>query len=359
MEHLTKIICIFAQKLLCTMANKDVTYQRFQRLFKHKDASVNYLINNYLNKTQAMFVYKNLPDTIPQAELEHLLQTEGKVFVTQEDGKLYAFSGTLGGDVDVYNRPTKYTVANVALKLNKVYDVNTDGVLMRNDYMMTGLLPIIGKYAVLLTDSVISLNTASILTRISMLISASDDKTKQSADVFLQKINDGDFSIIGENAFFKGISMQTAPTGNSVYISQLIELQQYYKANLLNELGLNANFNMKRERLNTQEVALNIDSLLPFVDTMFNERRKAVQAINEMYGTDIAVDLSSIWKVQHEANDILIEDTDTVTETDEQFSDEVPEQEQEQETEHTDTEIQETEETTDTVEDDKKKEVEK
>ena len=112
-----------------------------------------------------------------------------------------------------------------------------------------------------------------------MLISASDDKTKQSADLFLQKILDGEFSIIGENAFFKGVNMQTAPTMNSVYITQLIEMIQYYKASLYNELGLNANYNMKRERLNLGEVSMNVDALLPYVDNMLNERQKAVTKI--------------------------------------------------------------------------------
>lgn len=60
---------------------------------------------------------------------------------------------------------------------------------------------------------------------------------------------------------FKGVNMQTAPTTNSVYITQLIELIQYYKASMYNELGLNANYNMKRERLNLGEVSMNVDVL--------------------------------------------------------------------------------------------------
>jgi hypothetical protein len=282
------------------MSKKDITYKRFQTYVKDKDRSVNHLIDNYLTKTQSMFRYTGLPDTIPSDELEHILQTSGKVFVTRVDGELYALRGELGGELDAYERPTKYTVANVALNLSKTFDVFTDGVLMKNDYNTTGLLPLLGKYAVLLTDSTISLNTASVLTRITMLISASDDKTKQSADMFLQKILDGDFSIIGENAFFKGVQLQTSPTSNSVYVTQLVELVQYFKASLLNELGLNANYNMKRERLTNGETAMNVDCLLPFVDNMLTERRQAVEKINTMFGTDITVDLSSSWRINHE-----------------------------------------------------------
>lgn len=290
---------------------KDITYKRFQAYLKDKDTAVNHYIDNYLTKTQSMFVYENLPDSIPQGELEHLLQVNGNCFVTKVGDVLYAFTGNAGGSLDVYYRPTQYIVANPALNLNKTYEIGKDGVLFKNDYYMNGLLPLIGKFAVLLTDSNISLNTATVLSRITMLISASDDKTKQSADLFLQKILDGDFSVIGENAFFKGVQLQTNPTANNSYLTQFVELIQYYKASLLNELGLNANYNMKRERLNRSEVALNVDALLPFVDNMLTERRNAVKAINEMFGTDITVDLSSSWKTTQEQNDQLAEAAST------------------------------------------------
>lgn len=289
---------------------KDNIYKSFQCYIKDKDTAVLSFVENTLAKTQSMFKYEGLPESIPQDEIEKLLQTTGNCFVTKVDGVLYALSGGLGGEPDVYNRPTLYTVANPALKLNKTYKVETDGVLIKNDTNGNSLLPIIGKYAVLHTDGLISLNTASVLTRITMLISASDDKTKQSADLFLQKILDGEFSIIGENAFFKGVNMQTAPTTNSVYITQLIEMIQYYKASLYNELGLNANYNMKRERLNLGEVSMNVDALLPYVDNMLNERQKAVTKINEKYGTDISVSLNSSWNLEHENFETLVENTD-------------------------------------------------
>lgn len=289
---------------------KDNIYKSFQCYIKDKDTAVLSFVENTLAKTQSMFKYEGLPESIPQDEIEKLLQTTGNCFVTKVDGVLYALSGGMGGEPDVYNRPTLYTVANPALKLNKTYKVETDGVLIKNDTNGNSLLPIIGKYAVLHTDGLISLNTASVLTRITMLISASDDKTKQSADLFLQKILDGEFSIIGENAFFKGVNMQTAPTTNSVYITQLIEMIQYYKASLYNELGLNANYNMKRERLNLGEVSMNVDALLPYVDNMLNERQKAVTKINEKYGTDISVSLNSSWNLEHENFETLVENTD-------------------------------------------------
>lgn len=338
------------------MRKKDNIYKLYQQQIRDKDTAVTEFIANTLAKTQSMFEYEGLPDSIPQKELERLLQTTGNAFVTSVDGVLYALSGGKGGEPDVYGRATLYTVANPALKLNKTYDIQKDGVLIENDSNGESLLPLIGRYAVLHTDGLISLNTASILTRITMLISASDDKTKQSADEFLRKIQDGEFSIIGENAFFKGVNMQTAPTTNSVYITQLIELIQYYKASMYNELGLNANYNMKRERLNLGEVSMNVDVLLPYVDNMLKERQNAVEKINAMFETEISVKLASSWGLERDNYNALAADLETAKENpDPTYEPEPTEETQEttgtdgNDTETTETETEQTE-TTETEE---------
>lgn len=339
------------------MKRTDNIYKLYQAQIRDKDTAVTEFIANTVAKTQSMFEYEGLPDSIPQKELERLLQTMGNAFVTSVEGVLYALSGGKGGEPDVYGRATLYTVANPALKLNKTYDIQKDGVLIENDSNGESLLPLIGRYAVLHTDGLISLNTASILTRITMLISASDDKTKQSADEFLRKIQDGEFSIIGENAFFKGVNMQTAPTTNSVYITQLIELIQYYKASMYNELGLNANYNMKRERLNLGEVSMNVDVLLPYVDNMLKERKNAVEKINAMFNTEISVKLASSWGLERDNYNALAADLETAKENPDPTEEPNPTEENtettgtdgnETETDGNDAETTETEETKET-----------
>ena len=296
------------------MKNNDI-YTRFQRLIKNKDKAVCYFIESTLNKTQSMFFYKGLPPTMPQTELENILQRRGFAIVADVNGDLYALSGGLGGMQNAYYKPTLATVANPYLNLTKEYVIegNKDAVLFKNDYLCSGLIPIIGKYAVLLTDAQISLNTAAVLTRLTMLISASDDKTKQSADIFINKILDGDFSVIAENAFLKGINLQTINANGVFDLNKLIELNQYYKANLMLEIGLNAQYNMKRERLSETEILVNNTEILPFVENMLTERKNAVNAINEKYGTNIEVDLKSAWKTEKENNDKSAETLDTVT----------------------------------------------
>lgn len=297
------------------MAKKDNLYLKYQEQIKNKDKSVNGYIRKMLAITQAMFIYKGLPETLPQSNLENLLQTNGNVFVTEVNGKMYALTGGLGGVPNAYNEATEYIVSNPYLQLNKSYKIDVEGVLVKNDSGANSLLPIFGKYGVLCSDTLVSLNTCSVLSRITMLISASDDKTKQSADDFVTKIMQGDFSVIGENAFFKGVNLQSISTQSANQITQLIELLQYFKASAFNEIGLNANYNLKRERLNTSEVQMNVDALNPYVDNMLQERKKAIDKINAMFGTDISVDLASSWAIRKEENKTETENEDNKTNT--------------------------------------------
>lgn len=278
---------------------------------KDKDKAITTFIHTSLDKTIGMFAYTGLPETIPAKELENILQAYGHTIIAEHNGALYALSGNFSGEEDVYGNARFYTVANAALKLSKTYEIGKDCVLVKNDFHTVGLLPVIMKYGALMLDTELTLNTIAILSRVTMLISAPDDKTKRSADVFLKHITDGDFSIIGENGFFDGIRLQTADTGNK-YVTSIVELMQYYKASFLNEIGLQANFNMKRERLVKDEVLMNIDSLFPFIDEMYTSRLEAVQAMNEMFDLSVSIDYAGVWKTAHEQNDkaAMLSDTD-------------------------------------------------
>lgn len=247
-------------------------------------------------RLQQMFSYKNLPDTIPSEMFEYYLLSDGLCFVMEHEGNLYAFQGGLGGEPDPYYRPTKFTVANPALKMSKVCDIKTDGILCKNDKMWMGLDALVSRYAYLMATNLITLNVVDIMLRCIALLSAPDDKTKKSAELYLDKLVKGELGVIGDNPFFEGIKLQTLPSSNGSYLTQFIELHQYYKGSFYNEIGLNANFNMKREAIGKGEASLSQDSLLPLCDSMFECRIENVKRINEMFGTEIEVDYSSAWK---------------------------------------------------------------
>lgn len=286
--------------------------------FKKKTQNIQQNNDYLLTKTLSMFEWENLPETIPSKQLEKILQQNGFAFITEVKGELYAFRGSLGGELDEYENPTKITINNIALNFNKTLDVRTDGVLISSDDMKMGLLPLFNKYNFMLVENDINMVLHGYNSRLQTFISASDDKTRASAEAFMKKLVDGDLSVIGENALFDGVKTHSGASGQSNSITALTEFHQYLKGSLFNEIGLNANFNMKRERLISGEVEAVEDSLYPFIDNMMKNRQLAIEKINEKYQTSILIGYGSVW---HKKNKELVNDiVETKTEETEQWN---------------------------------------
>lgn len=250
-----------------------------------------------LNRTQSMFKWSGLPESIPQRMLELYLQINGNVCFYKHEGTLYVFRGGLGGKPDVYYMPTIYTVANPALDFSANLKINEECIVIPNDSMYLGLMPLFQKYATLMAENELSINIATINSRIIDLIAAPDDRTRQSAEKFLKDVVEGKLGVISSNEFFEGLKSQPyGSSGNTNTITNLIELEQYLKASWFNALGINSNYNMKRESLNTEESQLNHDALLPLIDDMLRQRQEGSERVNEMFGTDITVEFNSAWR---------------------------------------------------------------
>ena len=278
------------------MKNNYLINKKFDSIIKDKELMLNVFMRLMLARTQSMFVYTGLPDTIPQEYLERYLQIYGHCIIAEHGNDLYAFNGDLCGLEDIYHNPTQYIVANVALNLTKTYDINQNCILCKNDSYLQGLSLILRKYGTLLVENELTLYTLIKNSRASILISAPDDKTKQSCELFIDKLDKGEMSVIGESQFFDGIKVQPTMQGSAGVVIQFIELEQYIKASCLNEIGLNANYNMKRESLNSAESALNDDYLIPLIDNMLYCRQSFIEGVNTMFGTHFSVELHSAWR---------------------------------------------------------------
>lgn len=254
--------------------------------------------NAFFTRLQSMFVYTGMPDSIPVQWLEEYLLKNGSCAIAEIGGVLYALNGSAGGELDVYFQPTRWVGANAGLPVgSQSYDleIGKDCVWAKNDYNASGLTPMISRYCGLMTENFLTTRIADINMRMSQIMSAPDDTTAQSAKQYLKDVESGKLGVIGENAFFDGLKVQSASVGSGDYMIQFIELQQYIKGSLYNELGLDANYNMKREALSQDEIALNDDALMPLIDDMLKARRTFCSEMNEMFGLDVSVDYGSSW----------------------------------------------------------------
>ena len=283
------------------------TNRRCLEYVTDKSKSSESIICYMLSRLQKMFRYENLPDSIPRQYLENYLLVNGHCVIAKdlrhpEDDNLYAFVGAAGGEPDIYYRPTRYMVANPALQTSNQYYISTtdpnhepNAVLIRNDTMWQGLYPMMARYASLIAENLLTIRTADVMLRVLALITAPDDSSRLAADQFLKDITEGHLASIAENRFLDGIRMQNPPSNNGSYLTQFIELHQYLVGSFYNEVGLNANYNMKREALSESETGLNDDSLMPLCEDMLRCRQEDIARVNSMFGTSIEVYLDSSW----------------------------------------------------------------
>ena len=93
---------------------------------------------------------------------------------------------------------------------------------------------------------------------------------------------------------------------------------------------------MKREALSTEEINLTDDTLMPLIDEMLNMRQLSAEIINKIFGTQISVDFSSVWKERREENELLKEkmeaEAEITKQPDEQTQKEPEEPKKEEET---------------------------
>ena len=259
----------------------------------NKTENISNIIDGVLNKTLTMFLYSNLPDSLPTEELEKVLQLNGSGFVTMIDDKLVVLHGTYKYEkTDIYGRPNEIICYLPDTKKYETYKLS-EGVLIKNDYLERGLLPIFKKWAYLINESEVTLTIANRFKRMVKTFIANDDPTAESVKTYLSKIDSGETSLIIGNILWDSIKVDGETNSNTLH--ELIEYDNYIKAQMDKEIGLYSNDNMKKERLVTSEIETGVNSIYPLVDNMLNSRKQAIEKVNEKYNTNISVEFTSSW----------------------------------------------------------------
>lgn len=251
-----------------------------------------------------MFKIDGLPETIPERDAKIILLTHGSGTykklpdsVENHAGEEYMFSTGLGGKPNPYYLPTLAIINNPALNYNAQLKIDEECVVIRNTPFYESVLPLVERYATMLAENYLSLKMAVINSRIPRVLYADNDTAKKDMKNFLKKIMEGtEIGVVGGNPFFEGIKSVEYNNQNNNTIKELIESTQYTMASFFIEVGIESNYNMKRESLNDSETKMNEDSLMPLCDSMLEMWQEGFGKVNKMYERNIKVDFSSAWK---------------------------------------------------------------
>lgn len=271
---------------------------------RNKEKSLTDFYLQTLNKSLRMFTYENLP--VPEFEFEKQLQTAGYTVVFKYNDKIYCNPAALKGqEKSPYGEPTAATVTIPALDLYKDFDLDREAVLVKNDFLQTGLNPLILSKGTQIIENRLTMYIKDILTRAPFTITAQSDKSIQSAQAFINHLIDGEMAVIGEDTFLKDVSVDSLNQSGQSQLSDLINYQTYLYGQLYNDLGLPSLNNEKKERLLTSEVEGQQSTIRPLVDNMLECRKRGIEKMNKLFNGNTQVELDSVWndvKTERQAN---------------------------------------------------------
>ena len=268
---------------------------------KISSAISDYLLNNALS----IFKYDGLPDNVKAVDLEKNLLRFGKILFTKWHDEFYIFSYTDTGKQNYLGEYTHYQVNNPYINCNDVFSDDNAVKILNND-TAEPLSSLMGIYTELLTESYITLNIADINSRIPFFVSARDNATKNSAEIFLNQILNGKQGIIAEQPLFDSLNIN--PLTDHQNIQQIIELNKFYFSDYFQKIGLTNLYNNVHDRISATETEFTATSIYPYVDNMKRNRDIAVEKINSMFGLSVTVEFSSSWDYRIKNGDNLTQD---------------------------------------------------
>lgn len=279
-------------------------------LIKSKEQIFRYLVEDKLGRTLGMFEYEDVPDTFDPVVFEIYLQTQGYAIVCKPNdthGKpdgIYVLQGSLGGELDASYRPTLAMPVSPYLQYSAQLEIGKDCVVVRANEIYRGINEINSFYAGLLAEAYTTLRIQLINLRAPVIVKTDDDDTKASADEYFKALEAGDLkSFLSKNTIedlAEGASGIDYTNRGQSHIKDTMELIQYLHAQWNIAIGLNDNYNMKREAINSTEVDSNTEPLMTWVDAQLESRKKGIKEINEMSGTSIKVKLGADWQRAYE-----------------------------------------------------------
>lgn len=266
------------------------------------DTAYNYYRLELLKKLLPLFKYSGVPKTIDIDFFESCLLINGMAAVFEHEGELIVMN------VSPTDRPNKYYIcdkvryANPIIGSAELTDGETAAVCYNTQLAKWGMIAgseadTINKYAELLAACDISMRVTLKNARLTHIARARDKQTVQAYKDLVDGVSNGAnaVAIFSENDMINpddGLATLPTVTSGADYMRQIAESREYLYNSFLSEYGLSANTVLKRERQLTTELDMQERKPEFNILSLLEQRKKNVEKINAMFGTNITVELA-------------------------------------------------------------------
>ena len=242
--------------------------------------------NRLLELAINMYEWKNLPDTIDERFLELTLFSDGMAVYFRDEvlGDL-CLQTMIGGNLDVYRIPmerTAYASNGYQVQLNP-----RNSVIIFNNYTHTNSMLDVEMYARRIYEIERTIDVNVKAQKTPMLIKGSEAQRLTLKNLYMQY--DGNEPFIFGDDDLNTQNFQVLKTDAPYVCDKIYNLKTQYWNEALTYLGIPSANVMKKERLIKDEVLRGLGGTLANRYSRLSERQRAVEKINNMFGTNIEV----------------------------------------------------------------------
>lgn len=248
----------------------------------------NYRVNQLLEYMMKLFTYRNLPDSIPDHEIDLYLFLYGHCGIVRgnKTGKLIAVVPMLSDPTDYLDVFKKYTWAT-PIQNGQCY-IDRNGILIDNTKLHNTSYPLIHTTAARLAHIDTTIICTLVNARDTVAIKAISQKFAHDAESYQRQKYNGNPSFIVDRGF-STIDFEDCKTDRSFNVRELVDAQQQILAEFYENIGINKTVE-KRERLISAEASADMQLLKLNIMNMFECRKEGIRKVNAMFGTDITVE---------------------------------------------------------------------
>lgn len=246
-----------------------------------------YLKNIALN----VYTWENLPETCDARWLELQLYEQGFCLFFQDPDLLryLTLQCTISGTWNVYNIPIERTAyASNDYHCHRTQD---NSVLIYNNYTHTPTHPIVRQYAqrIYELERSIDVNVKAQKTPVTLL--ANETQRLSMMNLFEQYDGNAPYIFLdSETAFGEIKALNTA----APFVGPgLFQLKQFYLNEFLSIMGVENSNQDKRAQMTANEIGSNYGQIEMSRYTGLAARKQAAKQINDMFGLNVSVNVSS------------------------------------------------------------------
>lgn len=243
------------------------------------------------NLATTLFKWKNLPKSINERFLEQALFLYGRVGFAKDDvtGDLIALPMVQNGQFDIYGEPKG--IIMFGMNGYQLHADRENSVYCYDNYNKRGIISDVLMFAkrMEIVERTKDINIAA--QRTPYILSGSKSQIATLMKLYTDITENKPVHIVDKTLDLT--SVQCLPTQAPFISLDLEVIKRHTWGEALNFIGVDNNANEKKERLVVGEAVGNLGAVKAERYARLKPRQEAVEKVNEMFGTDIEVEINA------------------------------------------------------------------